>query len=136
MSNGDGSVSEEVIALDEKFDLNGFPSYAYNSLDIDNPVDIQVNDDQDGDTFDSLGGTLNKQGIYSRDIGGTFVHIELSSSIRFDQNQRDLAAQIIAEQVIESTGEEVPEPTTILGSIVALTIGYVFKKKSTKLSNE
>lgn len=101
LSNGDGSVSQEVIDLDAQFEADGFETYAYNTLPALDPVNVTVNGAEQGSTFSSLGGTTNVQGVYSRGIGGRFMQIEMEQSIRFDANNRALAATALADAVLD-----------------------------------
>lgn len=110
LSNGDGSVSSEVIALDAEFEGEGFLTFAYNTLPALDPVNVIVNGVEDGTTFSSLAATTNVQGIYSRGIGGRFVHIEMEQSIRFNANNRQLAANAISAALL--SGAAVPEPAS------------------------
>jgi len=111
LSNGDGSVSLEVLALDAELEGQGFLTFAYNTLPALDPLNVAVNGVEDGTTFASLGATTNVQGIYSRGIGGRFVHIEMEQSIRFDEGNRLLAAEAISAAILAS--EAVPEPATL-----------------------
>ena len=105
LSNGDGSVSSEVLHLDERFDADGFLAYAYNTLNPNDPLNLLVNDGVDGTTFSGafdpndkgLAGKTNDQGIYSRGLGGIFVHVELEQSIRESGVNRDLASGYLSE---------------------------------------
>ena len=132
LSNGDGGVSPEVIALDALFDStldssnDPFLSHAYNTLAINDPLNVLVNGGVAGTTFSGLGATTNEQGIYSRGIGGTFVHIELEQSIRFDSDNRDTAAGLISDAMLS-----VPEPSTIVLFSIALlgTIVIIYRRK-------
>jgi len=123
-SNGDGTVSADIGRLDQQFEAaqglsvavaddsipenggsssgnveRGFRGYAYNGLAASDPINVQVNDGVAGATFSSLAATTNVQGIHSRDAGGVFVHIELEQSIRFDADNRRLAASAVAEAI-------------------------------------
>ena len=109
LSNGDGGVSSEIINLDTLLDGAGFDSYAYNTLDVNDPDNVAVNEAVLGTTFSSLGGTTNVQGVYARGLGGTFVHVELEQSIRFDSTNRTIAANAISSAIVG-----VPEPSGIL----------------------
>ncbi len=42
ISNGDGTVSSEIITLDDSFDSNGFLTYAYNTLSPTDAVNVNV----------------------------------------------------------------------------------------------
>ena len=112
LSNGDGSVSAEVVLLDEQFEEEGLLTFAYNTLPALDPLNVQVNGAEAGSTFSTLGATTNVQGIYSRGLGGRFIHIEMEQSIRFDAMNRDLAASAIATAIFLSSA--VPEPSTLL----------------------
>jgi len=122
LSSGDGGVSSNVVALDGLFDStldSGgtlLLSHAYDSLADNDPLNILVNDSESGMTFSDLGGTTNVQGIYSRGLGGKFVHVELEQSIRFNAVNRDMAADVITQAIVS-----VPEPSTM----VLLLIGCV-----------
>ena len=100
LSVGDGSVSDEIVALDAALQDEGFLSYAYNILAITDPLNVAVNESISGATFSSLGATTNIQGGYSRSIGGTFTHVELEQSIRFNPMNRQLAADAIAAAIM------------------------------------
>ncbi len=108
LSSGDGTVSTAVNALDDQLDGAGFLSYAYNTLNVNDAANVAVNELVDGTTFASLGGTTNKQGVYSRGQGGDFVHVELEQSIRFDESNRSAAAGAIASAITA-----VPEPSSV-----------------------
>ena len=109
LSSGDGLVSTFVSALDDQLDAAGFLSYAYNTLDVNDPANVDVNEAVVGTTFTSLGGTTNVQGVYSRSLGGDFVHVELEQSIRFDSGNRTIAAGALSSAI---TG--VPEPSSLM----------------------
>ena len=109
LSNGDGSISDEIIRLDGLFEAEGFLTYAYNTLPVGDPLNVLVNGGVSGATFSSLAATTNVQGIYTRSLGGTFVHVELEQSIRFDMGNRDLAATAIANAI-----NPIPEPSALL----------------------
>ena len=89
--------------LDGSFNTNGFLSYAYNTLATNGTANLQVNDGVDGTVFSPLGATLNVQGIYSRSIGGTFVHVELARSIRFNSENRISAAALASNGIRASS---------------------------------
>jgi len=108
LSNGDGSVSSEVLHLDGRFDADGFLAYAYNTLAPNDPLNLLVNDGVDGTTFSGnfdpddkgLAGKSNDQGIHSRGLNGIFVHVELEQSIRESDVNRDLVAGYLSEAVL------------------------------------
>lgn len=103
LSNGDKNVSTEVIDLDSRFDEAGYISYVYNLLDTFSSINVKVNtymnQTEPGGTFSPLGGRTNEQGIYSRSIGSTFIHVELEQSIRFDENNRIITAEKISDSI-------------------------------------
>ena len=118
ISNGTGAVSPEIVALDAALEAAGglgWVSYAYNTLDPTDALNVLVNGGVDGETFGppgGLGATTNAQQIYSTGIGGTFVHIELGQTIRFNPDgasKRLLAGQAIAQSISDTT-EVIPEP--------------------------
>ncbi|WP_460205894.1 hypothetical protein [Scytonema sp. NUACC21] len=103
ISNGDGSLSNEVLTLDRLLEDKGFDARAYNTLSVKDPRNIQVNGvGVSGDTFESLRATSNIQGQYSRSLKKTFVHIEIESKVRSNSEQRNLAADIIAQAILNS----------------------------------
>jgi hypothetical protein len=108
LSNGDGGVTQEVIDLDGLLEAEGFLSHAYNTLEPSDPVNLLVNDGEPGTTFSSLAGTTNVQGIHSRGLGGVFVHVELEQSIRFDAQNRVLAAGAIADAILADLDTTAP----------------------------
>ena len=128
LSSGTGSVTELVLGLDQNID--GLPgdwtSYSFNTLDVDDFLNVATNGDFSGSLFSELGGTTNVQRRHTSSIGGEFVHIELEQSFRIDggESARLLASQSIANAIIASA-IAVPEPSTfaILGmfSITFLT---------------
>jgi hypothetical protein len=109
LSSGTGMVSTFVNTLDDQLNAAGFLSYAYNTFDANDAANVAVNELVVGTTFSSLGGTTNKQGVYSRGLGGQFVHVELEQSIRFDESNRIIAAGAIASAITA-----VPEPSSIV----------------------
>ena len=123
LSNGDGGVSPEILTLDANFGDQGFLSHAYNTLPDLDPLNVAVNETVSGSTFSGLGATTNVQGIYSRGLGGVFVHIEMEQSIRFDEINRQLAADIISASLLSEGG--IPEPTSgfllLCGSLLLLS---------------
>ncbi len=108
LSAGDGSVTPAIVEIDKQFTGAGFLSYAFNTLPANDPLNQQVNDGVDGTTFSSLGGTTNVQGVHSRGLGGNFVHVEMEQSIRFDANNRSLAANALSNAMIS-----LPAPPTV-----------------------
>lgn len=128
LSNGDGGVSQEIKNLDAALEAVNFIndtqtlSFAYNTLDVSDPDNQAVNGNVDGSDFSPLGGTLNVQGIHTRSIGGTFVHIELEQSIRLDGTlQEDLDNRELAGIAIAGAIQAVPEPSafTLFAGILA-----------------
>lgn len=123
LSNGDGSISDEVVALDAELEASGFETYAYNLNDPRNGI---VNGAENGSTFSSLGGTTNEQGIHSRGLGGIFVHAELEQSIRFNAGNRDLAAEDIAAAVLAESSFQVTDvaPYSTTGPDMLVTVDF------------
>jgi len=136
LSNGTGAVSPEIVALDDLLDALGaeWTSYAYNDLDVNDPLNVEVNTSSndvviDGEDFGppgGLGATTNQQQQHSTSLGGTFVHIELEQSFRLDNGGTaiPLAGTAIADAIAQTTAL-VPEPATatllLAPALVALT---------------
>ncbi len=112
LSNGNGRVSQEIIRLAAAFEDTSFINdaqsitHAYNTLDVNDPANVTVNGNVDGRVMGSLGGTRNLQGVFTRQLGGTFVHIELERSIRLDgtpgedRENRERAGLAIARAIL------------------------------------
>ncbi|MEB3200619.1 MAG: metallophosphoesterase [Synechococcaceae cyanobacterium] len=99
LSNGDGSVSAEVLALDSAITSRGHLSYAYNTLAAGSAANLAVNDGLAGSGFSSLGGTTNVQGQLSRLRGGRFIHAEFEQSLRFTAPERQQAAAALSDAI-------------------------------------
>ncbi len=99
LSDGAGNVGNRQIALDSQFEARGFQTYVYDTLATNDPKNVQVNGSVSGSTFSSLGATTNVEGQYSRSIGGTFVHDEMSTIIRDSATNRSAAAHAIAAAI-------------------------------------
>ncbi len=127
LSSGDGGVSNGVKVLDAAFENVSFIgdaqsiSHAYNTLPVNHPDNVAVNGGVVGTAMDGLGGTTNVQGIYTRSLGGEFIHIELEQSIRLDQNlANDLLNRETAGIAIADAINTIPEPSS------GLLIGFSF----------
>jgi hypothetical protein len=145
LSDGAGNVTNELATLDrllEEIDDSHFgTSYVYNLLDKDDPLNIQVNGMvQDGhDPFYHLRAFNNPQGQFSRDAGGSFVHIEASYNIRGSRTKRDTYfANVIVDAIKEtSTGtagyidsqiNEIPEPSSTMLFLASLFVLPLWRK--------
>ncbi|MBM83138.1 MAG: hypothetical protein CMJ78_21460, partial [Planctomycetaceae bacterium] len=119
LSSTDDAISTEVIDLDMRLELiNGIKSYAFNELDPNDANNVLVNDGVDGTIFSSLAGKQNVQGIHTRGEGGTFIHVELEQSIRFDDDTLVEAAHrisnsIVATNTLFSNGGDVAFNSTV-----------------------
>lgn len=127
LSNGDAQVvSTEVVDLDARFEAAGFMTFAFNQLDVNDPLNVTVNGAQDGDTFSSLGARTNVQGIYSRSKNATFVHVEMEQSIRFSPTNLTTASTLLAEAILPAgfTVTESHDDTVVTekGSTDAFTV--------------
>lgn len=131
VSNGDGTMSVEILRLDDIMEADSYIGddqtilVAYNTLPVDHPDNVAVNGNVPGTDMSSLGGTTNVQGIYTRSLNGTFVHIELEQSIRLDGTlAEDLSNRETAGLAIASAINTVPEPSSVgfvlLGSVLLL----------------
>lgn len=122
LSNGDGSVSDEVVVLDAAIDGAGFVSYAYNTLNPADPLNVAVNGNEDGAQFDDLAATSNVQGIFTRGTHGeVFVHIEIITAIRTDANDLATIATAMAGAVAQSNAI-VPTPSGAAMGFVGLVV--------------
>ena len=136
LSNGDGSVSQEIINLDTTLESVGFLNdaqsivHVYNTLDVNDPINQQVNGAVDGTDMSGLGATTNVQGIFTRGQGGTFVHIELEKSIRLDgtlsedEQNRETAGIAIADAITL-----VPEPSSALFIGLTMICGLIKRRR-------
>lgn len=98
---GDNFMSTNVVRLDEVLEVNGVKSYAYNKNLADNdPLNLLVNEGVPGQTFTNLGARSNVQGIYSRGLGGEFVHVELATYVRTNAPTRTLTADAVAAAML------------------------------------
>ena len=113
VSAGTGDVTEILLGLDQRIDdLEGdWDSFSFNTLDVDDPLNVATNGDIAGNTFSLLAATTNIQQLHTTSIGGQFVHIELEQSFRIDggESARQLIAQTIADSISSSTNA-IPEP--------------------------
>jgi len=132
LSSGDGGVSQLVLAMHDEFEADSFVSYAFNTLAEDDPLNVQVNGNEPGSTFSSLGGTTNEQGQYTRGFGGNFLHIEMGQSIRFDAGNRVLAGAAIGDAIIQSTPEisQVPLPSAAVLGVAMLGMMRLRRRRS------
>jgi hypothetical protein len=95
-STGDGEVVPELTSLDALLEDRGLTSYVFNDREADSRVNKRLNKGVPGVTFTSLAATQNEQGRLSRSLGGAFVHVELETSIRSNEDTREVAASVIA----------------------------------------
>ncbi len=117
ISSGTGSVTEFVLGLDQRIDdlAGGWTSHTYNTLEINDALNIATNENVAGSVFSSLAGTTNIQQQHTTSLGGQFVHIELEQSFRIDGGEfsRQLISQTIAD-AISSAAASVPEPSGLV----------------------
>lgn len=124
ISNGDGGISAEILATNNEFESAGFVTYAYNTLNVNDLLNVAVNGAVPGNTFSSLGGTTNVQGDHSRGLGGTFVHVEMEQSVRLTgEANRILAASAIADAILATA--LIPEPAT--HTLALIGIAYLLR---------
>ncbi|MEY3463883.1 MAG: hypothetical protein RLZZ468_1661, partial [Cyanobacteriota bacterium] len=107
LSNGDGGVSPEVLALDRAIEGRGHRSHAYNTLDPADATNLAVNGGEAGTTFAALGGTTNRQGQLSRSRGGRFIQVEFEQSLRFTASERIISAAALAEAIAATSSFQV-----------------------------
>ena len=134
ISSGTGSVTELVFGLDQAIDTLGGPwnSHVYNTLDVDDPQNVAVNEEVDGSLFSDLAGTLNVQQQFSTAAGVPYVHIELEQSFRIDggQQSRLLASDAISQAIIATTPLSVPEPQSLALVFLGLCVGAIRRQRS------
>ena len=99
LSDGQGTISPEVLNLSQRMRISNFHSYVYNNLAPSAPLNRQVNQGIRGRIFSSLGGTQNVQSIYCHRQGNAFIHVELARSIRNNQTGREQVAKCIADSI-------------------------------------
>lgn len=102
LSTGAGDVPGEIVQLKAELASRGLPGYVFNHLEPSAELNIEVNDGTPGFRFRSLAATKNEQGRHVREQGGTFVHVELERSVRTSDQQRQQAAEAIAEAIAAS----------------------------------
>ena len=92
LSDGQGTISPEVLDLSQQMGNSNFQPYVYNNLSPSAPLNRQVNQGIKGTIFSSLGGRQNIQGIYCHRQGNAFIHVELARSIRNNKTGREQVA--------------------------------------------
>ncbi|TWT78243.1 hypothetical protein Pla123a_10340 [Posidoniimonas polymericola] len=106
LSTGGGSVTKELLKLDERLDEHGFPSYVYNTLDPTSNRNRRVNGDSAGSRFRSLAATKNVQGQHARGEGSAFMHLEFDYDLRHDKDRSVKAAEVVASAMLEIASVE------------------------------
>jgi hypothetical protein len=104
-STGDGDVAPELNNLDAQFDERGLTSYVYNDRPAKSRANRRLNGDVPGVAFTGLAAAGNEQGRHSRSLGGTFVHVELESGVRFAPDQREKAVEAITAAMSEAPAQ-------------------------------
>ena len=99
LSDGQGTISPEVLDLSQRMRTSNFQPYVYNNLPPSALLNRQVNQGLRGRIFSSLGGTQNVQSIYCHRQGNAFIHVELARSIRNNQTGREQVAKCIADSI-------------------------------------
>jgi hypothetical protein len=115
-SAGDGGVVPELTSLDAISRERGLTSYVYNDRPANSRTNRRLNDGVPGVTFTSLAAAANEQGRLSRSLGGSFVHVELESSVRLDVDQRTTAVAVIATAMRGAKLEDAVDGTATLAS--------------------
>lgn len=129
LSTGEGGftnlMSMNIARLDRQLEWNRVKAFAYNrGLETNAALNLLVNEGVDGQTFTNLGARSNVQGIHSRGLGGTFVHIELATSVRTNALLRTQAADAIANAVALSS-TNLPAATNVVLTDATLSSGNV-----------
>ncbi len=99
LSDGQGTISPEVLDLSQQMGNSNFQPYVYNNLSPSAPLNRQVNQGIKGTIFSSLGGRQNVQGIYCHRQGNAFIHVELARSIRNNKTGREQIAKCLADSI-------------------------------------
>ena len=132
-SNGTGTVTERLFGLDDAFEasLSQLSSYVFNTLDVDDPQNVTVNGDVDGEMFRNLAGATNIQQRFSSSIGVPFVHIELEQSLRIDGGEANhlLASNAISQAIIATTPMAVPEPGVISLVLLGMCMATIHRRR-------
>lgn len=115
-SAGDGHVVPELANLDAISRERGLTSYVYNNRPANSRTNRRLNDGIPGVTFTSLAAAANEQGRLSRSLGGSFVHVELESSVRLDVDQRTTAVSVISTAMRGAKLEDAVDGTATLAS--------------------
>ncbi|QDU91279.1 hypothetical protein Pla175_47000 [Pirellulimonas nuda] len=102
LSTGGGEVTEQIVTLNDRLVQRGMAGYSFNNLKPKDELNQKVNEGTPGVRFSSLAATKNEQGRHLRSVGGAFVHVELERAVRSDAGQRRVAAEAIAEAIIET----------------------------------
>jgi hypothetical protein len=121
-STGDGAIVPELETLNAVCEDQGMVSYVFNEQPAESPVNKRINEGVPGVTFASLAARTNEQGRMSRSVGGSFVHVELESAVRFDESQRDTAAEVIAAAMTSTPERALRETMTATGEETLPTI--------------
>lgn len=120
LSTGQGGtnlMSTNLLMLNQELEARGIKAYAFNRYMADSDLlNIEVNEGVPGTTFTNLSARSNVQGIFSRDLGGTFVHIETATLLRTNAVWRGLTATAIASAVAPPTALESPLLMDISGA--------------------
>lgn len=102
LSTGNGEVTGEIVQLNSELGSRGLEGYTFNRLQPTEALNLEINRGTPGTSFRSLAATRNEQGKHLRALGGSFVHVELERSVRIDHQQRQIAAEAIAQAVANS----------------------------------
>lgn len=103
LSTGTANVSQATLRLEKILEEQGFSSYVYNELSPESAMNQNLNEQVPGTAFSPLAGTENVQGIYNRQFGVPFLHIEIESDLRSRKNSRAEVARAIAEAIGQSS---------------------------------
>lgn len=93
-------MSTNILILNQEMEAHGIKAYAFNrNMASNDLLNIEVNEGVPGTTFTNLGARSNVQGIFSRGLGGTFVHVETVTFLRTNDPSRAITATAIARSI-------------------------------------
>lgn len=117
LSSGAATGSQTLTTMSNQLTQNGFTVGIF-----------------DGTKYTDLGATENVQGIYTRSIGATFIHMEIARLVRDSSELRDKVAKSIESYATQSV-IEVPEFSTSELMILAVIFVSWILVEAHKASN-
>lgn len=117
ISTGGGEVIDEIVRLESQLGQRGLEGYVYNVLEPEDELNRLVNNGIAGTDFRALAATKNEQGRHVRELGGSFIHVELDRELRAKAELRKVVSEAIAaamREVLEAAdGEKEPSEPAV-----------------------